>query len=92
MAMLLCFVHFSTTIRAQPLAPDTVRVYFLGGQSNMDGYGYNKYLPQELLAEYEDVWIFHGNPVSDDLPDGGLGLWEPLKPCLLYTSPSPRDS
>lgn len=80
MALLLCLFYFPVTIGAQPLASDTVRVYFLGGQSNMDGYGYNKDLPRELLTQNDDVWIFHGNPVSDDLPDGGLGLWESLKP------------
>jgi len=46
----------------------------------MDGYGYSKDLSQELQTENEDVWIFHGNPVSDDLPHGGLGLWAPLRP------------
>ena len=80
MALLLCFLYFPPTIQAQALATDTVRVYFLGGQSNMDGHGYNKDLPQELLTENSGVWIFHGNPVSDDHPDGGLGLWAPLKP------------
>jgi hypothetical protein len=80
MALLLCFSHLSSTIRAQPVTSDTVRVYFLGGQSNMDGYGYSKDLPQELQMENKDVWIFHGNPVSDDLPHGGLGLWAPLRP------------
>ena len=80
MALLLCFSYLSTTIRAQPVTSDTVRVYFLGGQSNMDGYRYSKDLPQELQMENKDVWIFHGNPVSDDLPHGGLGLWAPTRP------------
>ncbi|TFH26518.1 MAG: hypothetical protein E4H10_06790 [Bacteroidia bacterium] len=65
---------------AQNVSSDTVRVFYLGGQSNMDGYGYNKDLPKELLNKNEEVWIFHGNPVGDDLPDGGLGLWAPLLP------------
>ena len=82
MAVLLCFLYFPATTWAQPLAPDTVRVYFLGGQSNMDGYGYNQDLPRDLRTENKDVWIFHGNPVSDDLPDGGLGLWVSLTPGL----------
>ena len=27
---------------------DTIKVYFLGGQSNMQGYGFNKDLPNDL--------------------------------------------
>ena len=71
---------FSTSLNAQSKESDTVRVYYLGGQSNMDGYGYNKDLPESLSRINKDVWIFHGNPVGDDLPDGGLGVWEALQP------------
>ncbi len=59
---------------------DKVRVFYLGGQSNMDGYGFVSELPDELNQTFEDVWIFHGNPVGDDQEGGGLGIWEPLKP------------
>jgi hypothetical protein len=69
-----------TSLIAQSKGIDTVRVYYLGGQSNMDGYGYNKDLPDSLSFISKDVWIFHGNPVGDDLPDGGLGIWAPLQP------------
>jgi len=64
---------------AQDLRSDSVRVYYLGGQSNMDGFGYNKDLPESLSHPNKDIWIFHGNPVGDDLPMGGLGIWEPLQ-------------
>jgi len=70
---------FSTSLNAQVLRSDTVRVYYLGGQSNMDGYGYNKDLPEPFSQTNEAVWIFHGNPVGDDLPGGGLGIWAPLQ-------------
>lgn len=63
----------------QPKA-DTIRVFYLGGQSNMDGYGFNRDLPDSLNTEFENVWIFHGNPVGDEGASGGLGLWEKLKP------------
>jgi len=79
-AFVLCMMLFPFASLAQDLPSDTVRVFYLGGQSNMDGYGYNKDLPNELLNTNEEVWIFHGNPVSDDLPGGGLGLWAPLMP------------
>ncbi|MCK4749328.1 MAG: hypothetical protein KAT15_19880, partial [Bacteroidales bacterium] len=59
---------------------DAIRVYYLGGQSNMDGYGYNKDLPGSLKRPLGNVWIFHGNPVGDDQSNGGLGKWEVLEP------------
>lgn len=69
-----------TSANAQDLSKDTVKVYYLGGQSNMDGYGYSKDLPESLSKISRDIWIFHGNPVGDDLPQGGLGIWEALQP------------
>jgi len=70
---------FPISVSAQNIASDTIRVYYLGGQSNMDGHGYSKDLPESLSQVNDDVWIFHGNPVGDDLPDGGLGIWAPLQ-------------
>ncbi len=55
-------------------------LYFLGGQSNMDGYGHNAELPDTLQGQVDGAWIFTGNPVGDDEPAGGLGLWAPLEP------------
>ncbi len=83
---LLCLIAFVLCLPVVPSAgqvespPDTFRLFYLGGQSNMDGYGYNKDLPADLSSGNGEVWIFHGNPVGDDLPGGGLGLWEPLMP------------
>lgn len=59
---------------------DTVRLFYLGGQSNMDGYGYNSELPDELNKTFDQVPIYHGNPAGDDKLSGGLGFWENLKP------------
>lgn len=56
------------------------RLFFLGGQSNMDGFGYSSKLPQSLNKTFQNVWIFHGNPVGDEQANGGLGIWEELKP------------
>ncbi|MEL6688234.1 MAG: hypothetical protein AAFP97_11525, partial [Pseudomonadota bacterium] len=46
-------------------APQTVKpegtsydVYFLGGQSNMDGFGYNDQLPDALNQTQEGVYIY----------------------------------
>jgi hypothetical protein len=45
----------------------------------MDGFGFNKDLPDSFAQKNEHVWIFHGNQAGDDLPGGGLGLWAPLQ-------------
>lgn len=58
----------------------TYDLYFLGGQSNMDGFGYVNELPTELNTPVPGVRIFHGNPVPDDSSGGGLGLWSELRP------------
>lgn len=70
----------ASSIISQEDQATPVRVYFLGGQSNMDGFGYNSELPASLNKVNRDVWIFHGNPAPDDDPTGGLGIWEPLQP------------
>ncbi|WP_194698880.1 sialate O-acetylesterase [Chryseobacterium caseinilyticum] len=56
-----------------------IRVFVLAGQSNMNGFGYNKDLPKDLKT-FKDVYIFHGNSVPDGEINGGLGKWEVLKP------------
>lgn len=56
------------------------KVFYLGGQSNMDGYGYNKELPDELNQPVDGVYIFHGNTTPDGGEIGGQGIWDVLKP------------
>ena len=58
----------------------TYSVYFLGGQSNMDGYGYVSELPAELNSPVTGARIFHGNPARDDSTGGGVGIWSELQP------------
>lgn len=55
-------------------------LYYLGGQSNMDGYGYVAQLPSELNSITEDVMIFHGNTADDNSEADGRGLWASLQP------------
>jgi len=74
----LYFLLISITLFGQET--DTIKVYYLGGQSNMDGYGYNSELPDSLNKTFENVWIFHGNSVPDNDSGGGNGKWEQLKP------------
>ena len=56
------------------------KLYYLGGQSNMDGFGYIKDLPSELSQPLAGVYIFHGNTSADNTAVDGKGIWEPLKP------------
>lgn len=59
---------------------DTIRVFYLGGQSNMQGYGYVKELPDSLNKKNKNVFIYQGNPVGDNDKNGGLGKWDVLQP------------
>jgi predicted alpha/beta superfamily hydrolase len=56
------------------------KLYFLGGQSNMEGFGFNKDLPPDLNKSFNYVMIFQGNHVPDNDISGGNGVWELLQP------------
>jgi len=56
------------------------KLYFLGGQSNMVGYGYVEELPHELNLGVHDVMIFEGQSALDGDRSGGKGFWAPLTP------------
>lgn len=58
----------------------TYRVYYLGGQSNMEGFGNVAELPPALRTVMRDVLIFHGNPARDGDANGGTGIWTALRP------------
>ncbi|MBU3021804.1 sialate O-acetylesterase [Aestuariibacter sp. A3R04] len=53
--------------------------FFFAGQSNMDGYGYTRDLP-DGLNQQQNVWIFHGNGAFDNQPGAGIGIWEKVQP------------
>ncbi len=55
-------------------------VYYLGGQSNMDGYGYVSQLPSGLTGEMEGIMIYHGNTSGDNEAVDGRGMWSLLCP------------
>lgn len=59
---------------------DSVLLFFLGGQSNMSGFGKNTELPDSLNKVFSNVWIYQGNPVGDENLNGGDGIWDNLKP------------
>ena len=64
----------------QKFERDTIKLFFLGGQSNMEGHGKNAELPDSLKEGYHNVWIFQGNPMPDENEKGGLGKWAVLTP------------
>ena len=56
------------------------KLYYLGGQSNMEGFGYVDELPKDATHASPDVMIFTGQMALDNETHGGVGSWEPLQP------------
>lgn len=74
---------FSLAILAaaiDPVQAEEFDVIFLGGQSNMEGFGYVKELPAELGQEIPGCYIFHTHASLDQQPVRGVGRWSPLQP------------
>ena len=59
---------------------ETYQLYFLGGQSNMEGFGVVSELPDELAGPVDRVMIFTGRLADDDDSSGGQGVWQALEP------------
>ena len=76
----LLFLFFNYCLITLSQNNEKFLLFYLGGQSNMDGYGYNSKLPDSLSKTFEDVYIFHGNPVGDNKENGGIGNWAKLMP------------
>lgn len=58
----------------------TYKLYYLGGQSNMEGFGYNGELPSEAAMQSQNVMIFTGQMALDNETHGGVGIWQALQP------------
>lgn len=78
--MKIRFLATLLILSSMGLSAKKYRVFYLGGQSNMDGYGYVNELPAELNQPVNGVYIFHGNTMPDGGEIGGQGVWEVLKP------------
>lgn len=76
----LVVVCMALTACATQAPVNDYKLYYLGGQSNMEGFGYSAELPDGLDAAVPQVMIFTGRMALDDDPAGGGGLWAPLKP------------
>jgi hypothetical protein len=79
MKSIFLFIVTPFLLFAQP-KKDSIRVFYLGGQSNMEGFGYVKGLPANLNKANKNVFIYQGNPTVDNDTSGGLGKWDLLKP------------
>ena len=80
LVLLFTLSLLSSAAISQSLENDVFRLFFLGGQSNMEGHGLNADLPDSLTALDKNVWLFHGTPKGDEDTKGGLGKWELLQP------------
>ncbi|WP_298556338.1 sialate O-acetylesterase [uncultured Algibacter sp.] len=78
--LIFTILLFPLVTFSQKIEKDSIRLFYLGGQSNMDGFGMNSELPDSINVNFKNVWIFHGNPAPDNTKNGGLGKWSKLKP------------
>ena len=78
--LILCDMIFVFLFSSGIAQAKVYNLYYLGGQSNMDGQGLNKDLPDNLRKPMKNVMIFHGNPAPDMSENGGVGIWAPLQP------------
>lgn len=76
-AVIAAALLFSTSTGGEA---NVYKLYFLGGQSNMVGYGYTDELPEHLKQEIERAMIFEGRAAFDDDRRGGIGVWTALEP------------
>ncbi|MEE9167470.1 MAG: sialate O-acetylesterase [Candidatus Neomarinimicrobiota bacterium] len=78
--LLVHFILFALFLCYHDLEAKVFKLYFLGGQSNMDGYGYVSDLPEELTDPFKRVMIYHGNTAPDGSQTDGNGVWRKLRP------------
>lgn len=57
----------------------TYHLYVLAGQSNMDGYGSVKDIPEASRGPVDGVRIYHSPMLKDGQPATGAGVWSELR-------------
>ncbi|MCA9060489.1 MAG: SMP-30/gluconolactonase/LRE family protein, partial [Planctomycetaceae bacterium] len=62
------------------LSAEEFDLYYLGGQSNMEGFGTNRELEESLQQPVEGAWIYHATAVPDQQPVSGKGRWDLVQP------------
>ena len=65
---------------APPLDAAEYKLFYLGGQSNMEGFGYVSELSEAWGGPFDRVMIYTGRITEDGKEADGAGLWAPLKP------------
>ena len=73
-AFVLAFATFLITCNSSEEL-DIWKVYYFGGQSNMDGYGFNDQLPDSLKKRIPNSMIFNGKRDNKGSLNGGIGIW-----------------
>ena len=59
---------------------DEFDLYFLGGQSNMEGFGSVEHLSESDRSTVPGAWIFQSTPTPDQRPIDGKGVWSQVQP------------
>lgn len=59
---------------------DEFDLYYLGGQSNMEGFGTNSELDDSWKRPIEGAWIYQATALPDRQPATGKGKWAPVQP------------
>ncbi len=77
---LLLLASACATGPAPDTADNTYQVYYLGGQSNMEGFGYVADLSADMTGPVPRVMIFTAQMTPDQQPVNTLGTWTPLVP------------
>lgn len=79
LALVLSMAVFVTGSAASQEA-NVYKLYYLGGQSNMEGFGFTNELTEDAAIVSDDVMIFAGQMALDNTAHGGVGSWQPLRP------------
>lgn len=78
--ILFAFIALPLFAQSHQVEAKDYQLYYLGGQSNMDGFGYVKDLQGADAEPVTGVMMFHGNQGLDGQPVDGRGLWAELRP------------
>lgn len=76
--ILYCIMFFVFLLLSNSEAKN-YKLFFLGGQSNLIGYGFVKELPKEFNITFPNVMIFEGNSTPDCANNLSKGLWANLR-------------
>ena len=58
---------------------DIWKVYYFGGQSNMDVFGHDSQLPDSLKKMIPTSMTFNGKRDNEGSPNSGTGIWSPVE-------------